>query len=175
MGKNLLAFAGDARCRLDPWVREDSLDQEMATYSSTLCLENSMNRAWQARVHGVTKSWTWVRTQHRILTLEETLYKVQHDDTEEKDEEERSFREGLLSRALLIHNLTMNQRGNIWVESEAYRIHKNSGFFGWLDHLISTENQVGGEKLIIKIWSFLQCKWLISYSIFHFNNCYSIF
>ena len=54
-----------------------------------------------------------MRTQHRILTLEETLYKGQHDDTEEKDEEERSFREGLLSRALLIHNLTVNQRGNI--------------------------------------------------------------
>ena len=29
------------------------------------CLENSMNRgAWQATVHGVTKSWTQLRNSH---------------------------------------------------------------------------------------------------------------
>ena len=29
------------------------------------CLENSMDRgAWQATVHGVTKSWTWLSNQH---------------------------------------------------------------------------------------------------------------
>ena len=31
----------------------------MATHSSTLCLENPMDRgAWWAAVHGVAKSWT---------------------------------------------------------------------------------------------------------------------
>ena len=33
------------------------------------CLENSMNRwAWQAAVHGVSKSWTWLNdeTQHSL-------------------------------------------------------------------------------------------------------------
>ena len=140
-GKESAGFCRRCKRRsIDPWVREDSLDQEMVTYSSILHLENPMNRVWQARVHGVTKSRTWVSTQQRRLALEETIYKVQHDDTEEKDEEKRSFRERLLSRVLLIHNLSINQRGNIWVESEAYRIHKNSGFLGWLDHLISTEN-----------------------------------
>ena len=35
------------------------------------CLENSMDRgAWQATVHGVTKSWTWTEQ----LTLIYTLY-----------------------------------------------------------------------------------------------------
>ena len=36
---------------------EDSLEKELATYSSPSCLENSMDRgAWRATVHGVTKS-----------------------------------------------------------------------------------------------------------------------
>ena len=54
----------------ETWVRslgqEDPLEQEMATHSSgRSCLENSMNReAWQAPVHGVTKSWTQLST-HR--------------------------------------------------------------------------------------------------------------
>ena len=44
------------------WVqflgREDPLE-EMATHSSIYCLENPMDRgAWQATVHGVTKSKT---------------------------------------------------------------------------------------------------------------------
>ena len=45
------------------WVRslgwEDPLEKEMTTRSSILALENPMDRgAWQATVHGVTKSWT---------------------------------------------------------------------------------------------------------------------
>ena len=44
------------------WVQslgqEDPLE-EMATHSSIYCLENPMDReAWQATVHGVTKSKT---------------------------------------------------------------------------------------------------------------------
>ena len=36
--------------------REDSLEKEMATPSSILCLGNPMDRgAWQVAVHGVTK------------------------------------------------------------------------------------------------------------------------
>ena len=39
--------------------QEDALEKEMATHPSILGLENSMDRgAWQATVHGVTKSWT---------------------------------------------------------------------------------------------------------------------
>ena len=38
---------------------EDSLEKEMATHSSTLCLENSMDGgAWWATVSGVAKSQT---------------------------------------------------------------------------------------------------------------------
>ena len=38
---------------------EDPLEKEMATHSSILAWKNSMDRgAWQATVHGVTKSWT---------------------------------------------------------------------------------------------------------------------
>ena len=47
---------------LETWVRslgwEDSLEEEMATHSSILCLENSRDRgAWQAPVHEVAESW----------------------------------------------------------------------------------------------------------------------
>ena len=47
----------------ETWVRslgqEDSLEKGMATHSSILFLQNSMDRgAWWATVHGVTKSWT---------------------------------------------------------------------------------------------------------------------
>ena len=39
--------------------QEDPLEQEMATHSSILAMENSMDRgAWQVTVHGITKSWT---------------------------------------------------------------------------------------------------------------------
>ena len=47
----------------DPWVGEIPLEEEMETHSSILvwreAKENSMDRgAWQATVHGVTKSQT---------------------------------------------------------------------------------------------------------------------
>ena len=47
----------------ETWVQslgwEDPLKKEMATLSSTLASRNPMDRgAWQATVHGVTKSWT---------------------------------------------------------------------------------------------------------------------
>ena len=56
MVKNLLAV-------LEFWVqspsREDSLEKEMATHSSILAWRIPMDRgAWQATVHGVTKSQT---------------------------------------------------------------------------------------------------------------------
>ena len=39
--------------------QEDPLEQEMATHSSILAMENSMDRgARQVTVHGITKSWT---------------------------------------------------------------------------------------------------------------------
>ena len=47
----------------ETWVQslgwEDPLDEEMATNSSSLAWKTSMDRgAWQAKVHGVTKSYT---------------------------------------------------------------------------------------------------------------------
>ena len=47
----------------ETWVRfldwENPLEKEMATHSIVLCLENSMGRgAWQATVHGISKSRT---------------------------------------------------------------------------------------------------------------------
>ena len=39
--------------------QEDHLEKVVATHSSILCLENPIDRgAWQATVHGVTKSQT---------------------------------------------------------------------------------------------------------------------
>ena len=44
--------------------REDPLEREMAMYSQYSCLGNPMDReAWQAIVHGVTKSLTWLSMQ----------------------------------------------------------------------------------------------------------------
>ena len=47
------------------WVQslgqKDTLEEEMAAHSSVLGLDNPMDRgAWQATVHGVTKSQTWL-------------------------------------------------------------------------------------------------------------------
>ena len=47
----------------ETWVQslgwEDSLEEGMATHSSTLAWRIPMDRgAWQAAVHGVVKSWT---------------------------------------------------------------------------------------------------------------------
>ena len=43
------------RCRFDPWVR-------MIPWRRVFLLENAMDRgAWQAAVHGVTKSWTQLK------------------------------------------------------------------------------------------------------------------
>ena len=45
--------------RVQSLGREESLEKELATnplqYS---CLENLMDGAWSAAVHGITKSWT---------------------------------------------------------------------------------------------------------------------
>ena len=43
--------------------QEDPLEEEMATHSSILALENSVDRGdWQASVHGVAKSWPQLST-----------------------------------------------------------------------------------------------------------------
>ena len=47
---------------------EDPLEKEMAIQYS--CLENSMDRgAWQAAVHGLTKSWTQLSDYHSLNSL----------------------------------------------------------------------------------------------------------
>ena len=56
----------------ETWVqslgREDPLEKGVATRSSIL-QENPMDRgAWQATVHGVTKSWTQLsECEHKVL------------------------------------------------------------------------------------------------------------
>ena len=45
--------------------QEDPLEKKMATHSSIRILEYSMDRvAWQATVHGVSKSRTWLSNFH---------------------------------------------------------------------------------------------------------------
>ena len=64
MVKNLPANEGDIRDMgsiLLAW--EDSQEEEMATHSSILAMDRG---AWQATVHGVTKSRTQLRTNTRI-------------------------------------------------------------------------------------------------------------
>ena len=51
----------------ETWVRflgwEDPLDEGKETYTNSLAWRIPMNRgAWQATVHGVAKSWTWLST-----------------------------------------------------------------------------------------------------------------
>ena len=48
---------------------EDPLGKGMATHSSILALENSMDRrAWWATVHGIAKSWTPLNDSDTKLT-----------------------------------------------------------------------------------------------------------
>ena len=63
--KNLLAYAGDVEdMGLIP-VSERS--PEGRTGNPILLLENPIyRRAWQATVHWVTKSWTWLPHMHRV-------------------------------------------------------------------------------------------------------------
>ena len=61
MVKNLPAMRETWVWSLD-W--EDPLEEGMATHSSILAWRIPMDRgAWQAIVHGVTKSWTWLSDQ----------------------------------------------------------------------------------------------------------------
>ena len=50
------ACNGETQVQFLGW--EDPLEKEMATHSSILTWQNSMDRgAWQATIHGATKSW----------------------------------------------------------------------------------------------------------------------
>ena len=56
MVKNLPANAGESGSIPGPEISSEEENGNPLQYS---CLENSMDRrAWQATVHGVTKSWT---------------------------------------------------------------------------------------------------------------------
>ena len=55
MVKNLPA---NAETRVQSMGREDPLEKEMVTHSSILALRIMDRGAWQATVHGVTKSQT---------------------------------------------------------------------------------------------------------------------
>ena len=47
--------------QVQPLGRKDPPEEEMATHARYSCLKNPMDRgAWQATVHRVTKSWTWL-------------------------------------------------------------------------------------------------------------------
>ena len=57
--------------------KEDPLAYEMATHSTILCLENPMDRgAWQATIHGVTKSWTQLSTHICPKVTNDTFHLV---------------------------------------------------------------------------------------------------
>ena len=56
---------------------EDPLEEDMATRSSILPWRIPMDReAWQATVHGVTKSWTWLsnKAQHSTGLISKGTY-----------------------------------------------------------------------------------------------------
>ena len=57
MVKNLPAMQETQETRVQSLGWEDPLEQDMATHSSILGLDNPMDRgAWQTTVHGVAKS-----------------------------------------------------------------------------------------------------------------------
>ena len=62
-GKESAYNAGDLR--FDPWVRKIPLEKQMASHSNILPGDKTMDRgAWQAIVHGVEKSRTWLSNFH---------------------------------------------------------------------------------------------------------------
>ena len=72
--KNPLTLQETQRHRFAPWVRKIPWGRKWQPLQYS-CLENSMDRgAWQATVHGVTKSWTqlsnWACMHIRIFTYD---------------------------------------------------------------------------------------------------------
>ena len=52
--------------QFDPWVREDPLEEGVATCCSILAWRISKDRgAWRATVHRVVKSWTQLKLLSR--------------------------------------------------------------------------------------------------------------
>ena len=78
----------------ETWVgslgREDPLEKEMATLSSTRVLENPMDGgAWWATVHGVAKSWTQLSDFTFFLSL--TYQKIMRKEWNHLVMEDRIF------------------------------------------------------------------------------------
>ena len=60
--KNSPANAGDIRDSVLILDQEDAMEGGMATHFSIFVWKNPMNRvAWQATVHGFTKSWAHMK------------------------------------------------------------------------------------------------------------------
>ena len=75
----ILRFAGDARGMSSIPGSERSLEKEMATHSSILGSENSIDRgAWRATVHGVAKSQRQLST-HTQTHTHHGVEKVEYD------------------------------------------------------------------------------------------------
>ena len=56
---------------------EDPLEKGMATHSSTLPWRISWTEEpWQATVHEVTKSWTWLTFMHKHIHLYAVVFKI---------------------------------------------------------------------------------------------------
>ena len=60
--KNLLAMQEPQETWVQPLGQEEPLEEDYGNPLQKSCLENSMERgAWQAIIHRVAKSWTWLK------------------------------------------------------------------------------------------------------------------
>ena len=109
----------------ETWVRslgwEDPLEEGTATHSSILAWRIPMDKgAWQATVHGVTKSRTWLR--ETWITVKKLLLPANHDGV--ITHLEPDILEHEVKRAL--ESITMNKAsGGDGIPVELFQILKN--------------------------------------------------
>ena len=81
------------RWMFDPWVGKIPLEKETATQSSILACKNPTDTgAWQATVHGVAKSQTWLSSQ--TTTTNCTIMSITLFNVALKMKEEAGIRAG---------------------------------------------------------------------------------